>query len=68
MWRPRARFAAAHSGRPGTPPPANKSRREELADGEAATSGRFTKSAARAEKSPRWSAVRRALEGIASGA
>ena len=35
--RPRARFAAAHSGGLGAPPPANKSRCEELADGEPGT-------------------------------
>jgi len=33
--RPRARFAAARSGRLGAPPPVITNRREELADGEA---------------------------------
>jgi len=62
MWRLRARFAAALPGRPGAPPPAITRRREELADGEARARAGLTKSAARTEKPPRWSAARRAPE------
>ena len=54
------RLAIAAPGRHGTPPPATTSRREELADGcrGCARCTGLTKSAARTEKSPNWSAVR----------
>src|SRR5689334_22269819 len=53
----RFRLRKPGPGRHGAPPPATRSRREELADGE--TLRRLTKSAARTEKSPRWSAAKR---------
>jgi hypothetical protein len=70
--RPRARLAAAHSGRHGAPPPVTTNRREELADGaEAVRVARASRKARpRVEKSQRtclrerrrlvrWSAARR---------
>jgi hypothetical protein len=74
MWRPLIRLAAASPGGPGTPPGGSvrdaaicieeavqkrKTACEELADGE--PGDRFTKSAARGPKSPRWSAGRRGV-------
>ena len=67
MWgrdrRPRVCFASTHSGRSGTPPPATKGRREELADGEAITSDCLTKSAAPGCEIAGRSAARRRASG-----
>ena len=67
MWgrdrRPRVCFASTHSGRSGTPPPATKGRREELADGEAITSDCLTKSAAPGCEIAERSAARRRASG-----